>query len=84
MRTWTVHAGEEFISGRDHGGILLLEKDDGVENDEKVEDIILLQNRKEEFVTLEKISSPVETMAEFCCWIKMKVCTREVPAGLGP
>ena len=38
MRTWPGHAEEDFIP-RDHGGISLLEKDDGVENDEKVEDL---------------------------------------------
>ena len=65
MRTWTCHAGKEFIP-RDHGGISLLEKDDGVENDEIVEDLILVQDRKEDLVTLEKSSSP-ETMAEFLC-----------------
>ena len=69
MRTFPGHAGEDF-SSRDHGGILLLKKDDGVENDEKVEDLILVQDRKEDLVTLEKISVP-ETMAEFLCWRKM-------------
>ena len=47
-----------------------MKKDDGVENDEKVEDLILVQDRKEDLVTLEKISVP-ETMAEFLCWRKM-------------
>ena len=42
MKMWPGHAGEEF-SSRDQGGILLLEKDDGVENDDKVEDLILVQ-----------------------------------------
>ena len=48
------HGGEEFIP-QDHGGISLLDKDDGVENDEKVEDLILVQDWKEDLVTLEKI-----------------------------
>ena len=38
MRTWRGHSGKEF-SSRDHGGISLLDKDDGVESDEKVEDL---------------------------------------------
>ena len=65
------HGGEEFIP-QDHGGISLLDKDYGVENDDKVEDLILVQDQKEDLVTLEKISVP-ETMAEFLCWRKMMV-----------
>ena len=49
----------------------MLQKDDGVENDEKVEDLILVQDRKEDLVTLEKISVP-ETMAEFLCYRKIE------------